>query len=114
MNKEETKKLATVICSKTGTGISSKTIIAYCTGVEYFDAGRPYDASDVRRCLNVLQFFPEWKEKIKNIDERFPCWGAIGRNWEKVEVAYNNGDDCRKLLSELSKSITKKEKGKTK
>ena len=51
---DDLRKLATAICNEEGLGISSKTIVAYCTGVDYFRADRPHDADDVSRCINVL------------------------------------------------------------
>lgn len=99
------RKLATAICNKTGLGISSKTIIAYCTGVECFYTDRPYDADDVGRCVNVLSYFPEWKERIKHISDRFPCWGSIGKNWKVIEKAYNEKNhDMIELLDLYSKN----------
>ena len=89
---DDLRKLATAICNEEGLGISSKTIVAYCTGVDYFRADRPHDADDVSRCINVLSFFPEWKEKIKHISDRFPCWGSIGKNWQAIEDFYNEKD----------------------
>ncbi|MGI5085525.1 hypothetical protein [Treponema putidum] len=86
---DDLRKLATATCNRTGLGISSKTILAYCTDAECFYTDRPYDAGDVSRCINLLSFFPEWKEKIKHISDRFPCWGSIGKNWEAIEKAYN-------------------------
>ena len=86
---DDLRKLATVICNKKGLGTSSKTIVAYCTGVECCYADRPYDAGDVSRCISVLSFFPEWKEKIKHISDRFPRWGTIGEHWDEIETAFN-------------------------
>lgn len=86
---DDLRKLATAICNETGLGVSSKTIVAYCTDTECFHAGRPYDADDVSRCINVLSFFPEWKEKIKHISDRFPCWGSIGKDWQIIEDFYD-------------------------
>ena len=39
---DDLRKLATAICNETWLGISSKTIVAYCTGAECFHADRPY------------------------------------------------------------------------
>ncbi len=85
---DDFKKLATIVCSETSLGISSKTILAYCTETEIYHNDRPYDMSDVGRCVYLLSLFPEWKEKIKYISKRFPEWGTIGKHWEEIEKAY--------------------------
>ncbi len=102
---DDLKKLATVICSKTSMGTSSKTILAYCTGTDYFCSDRPYDKGDLSRCIYLLSEFPNWKEKIKHISERFPEWGKIGENWELVEKSYykRNSLEISELLDSLSK-----------
>ncbi len=98
---DDLKKLAKIVCSEISLGIPSQTILAYCTETETYYYDRPYDVSDVGRCVYLLSFFPEWKEKIKHISERFPVWGLIGENWAEIEKAYREKD--RLKIHELLK-----------
>jgi hypothetical protein len=74
------------------TGISSKTIWAVMMGA--IEAGRPFgydiphDPDDFGRCYRLLEKFPEWKPRLKEVAEKFPEWGPMVREWDKMTALY--------------------------
>ena len=66
-------------------GISSKAIAltalgGYPTG---FDALPPWDPSDLRRCLLLLEEVPEAREKgLRVLAERYSRWAALLNIWD--------------------------------
>lgn len=85
------------------TGISSKTIVYALTGINiesfikrgeeilhfttnHFDV--PYDPSDFRRCLLLLELFPEWRARLPEVAEKFPRWKPLVDAWDELEALY--------------------------
>jgi hypothetical protein len=69
------------------TGVSSKSIAAFMCGADLSFAywnSPPSDASDLGRCLRLLERFPEWKARMPemaSIDER---WAKIIPHWDEA------------------------------
>ena len=87
------------------TGISSETIACALSGVKidtpvitndllirrplYYNT--PSDAGDFRRCLMLLEYIPEWRERLPEVAERFPAWRHIVEHWDELEFLYEEG-----------------------
>lgn len=71
-------------------GISSKTICAVMTGSKMEDPGPdiPYDPSDFGRCYRLLALFPEWRERLGEVAEKFPMWGPMVKAWDELTTLY--------------------------
>lgn len=70
------------------TGTSSKTIWAVMTGTPYNGMDVPYDPSDFGRCYRLLAHFPEWRERLHEVAEAMPEWGALVRQWDELTTLY--------------------------
>lgn len=73
------------------TGISSKTILLVMTGSEItgsFWTDIPYDPSDFGRCYRLLQKFPEWRERLPEVAEKYPIWGPMVSAWDELTALY--------------------------
>ena len=73
------------------TGISSLTIYSAFTGSALnrgwnFDV--PQDPCDFRRCRELLQVVPEWRENLSAVDKRFPWWKPFVDQWEEFNALY--------------------------
>jgi len=75
------------------TGISSKTIWAVMMNSVpenpnpyRFDV--PKDPSDFGRCYRLLIWFPEWRERLGEVAEKFPAWGPLVRKWDRMTELY--------------------------
>ena len=74
------------------TGSSSKTIWAVMMGTRItsvFGASVPLDPSDFGRCHRLLQHFPEWKERLDEVSERYPKWTPMVQKWDEMTALYN-------------------------
>lgn len=91
-SKDNLKRLAAVICNNVGIGVSAESILAYCTGVDNTQMYPPADVDDFKRCRNLLSAFPEWKEKLKDIGNKYKNWGTIGEHWSEIDNAYLSED----------------------
>lgn len=98
-------------------GISSHTIWAVmmgCSDVEKsFGYDTPSDPSDFGRCHRLLNHFPEWKERLNEVTEKFPKWGPMVREWDELTSLYEEefqGERAPKLyarMQELDKECMK-------
>ena len=70
-------------------GISSETIFEALTGMplvaEMWGYSTPRDPSDFHRCYKLLKAVPEFRERIKEVGEKFPHWKPIADNWDELE-----------------------------
>lgn len=51
------------------TGASSKTLCAHMLGIKGVRNSIPSDASDRRRCIDLLQLIPEWQPRLGEMAE---------------------------------------------
>lgn len=83
-------------------GLSSETIFAVMTGVNYNRSMTPSDPSDFGRCYRLLQKFPQWKKRLHEVSYRYSSWKPFVENWSKLEElweeeAKNGFLSCPKL-----------------
>jgi hypothetical protein len=101
------------------TGISSKTIYSVMTGCQLsrFRAGAPKDAGDFGRCFRLLELFPAWRERMREVSERWPAWAGLVEAWPALEVRYRlarqagNYRSLDERIEELVKDPPSGEKG---
>lgn len=89
-------------------GVSSETIVTMLAGVDLVQ-GRgcePYDPSDFRRCLLLLEAVPELKPKMERMKFVSEYWKLLIENWDELVKMYNeekhNGTTPR-LYAKMSK-----------
>ena len=74
------------------TGISSKVIWGVMTGTENFSTwsgqGTPHDPGDFGRCHRLLELFPAWRARLSEVATRFPMWGPLIREWDRMTEIY--------------------------
>ena len=84
-------------------GISSKTIVYALSGIKresyvmrgevilHYDRAAfdvPWDPSDFRRCHLLLELFPEWRPRLREVAEKFPAWRPFVNAWGELEALY--------------------------
>lgn len=64
-------------------GLSSKAIAGH---MAYGDStgDHPLDPADLGRCLRLLELFPEWKPRIKEMAVYSPQWQALAERWDDL------------------------------
>lgn len=72
------------------TGLSSKTIFSvFAPGHGAGGAGDlPHDSDDFGRCYRLLRAFPDWRQDLHRVSERFPAWVQLVMRWAEIEAAY--------------------------
>jgi hypothetical protein len=71
------------------TGISSITIWAVMMGIKDIPrASIPHDPDDFGRCYRLLSKFPEWRERLNEVAERFPRWKRLVGDWDTLTELY--------------------------
>jgi len=94
-------------------GLSSKAMVKCALGYKkqekglVFDWVEPADPSDFNRCLLMLEQIPEVKEYFYDISKISKKWGAIIKNWDKVESPFI-GEVGRNWSESLSAAKTYK------
>lgn len=68
----------------------------------------PYDADDLRRCVQLLDLLPEWRDRILEVGDRVPAWRPMVARWAELEQVYRmertdggGYQDTDRLLKEL-------------
>jgi hypothetical protein len=64
-------------------GASSKAICHHMLGMKS-DGSFPWDPSDLGRCLRLLELFPEWKPRIREMARYSPHWAALVARWDEL------------------------------
>jgi hypothetical protein len=64
-------------------GASSKAICHHMLGMKS-DGSFPWDPSDLGRCLRLLELFPEWKPRIREMARYSPQWAALVARWDEL------------------------------
>ena len=70
------------------TGISSETICTVMLGEEHSHPDYPHDPSDFGRCYRLLSHFPEWKDRLQEVADRYPIWGPLVSEWDELTELY--------------------------
>jgi hypothetical protein len=79
----------------TDIGISSKVIWLTMMGMPMQLLGwprpsPPQDPSDFGRCYRLLNRFPEWRQRLPEVAEKYPAWRPMIREWEKLTEMYEH------------------------
>jgi hypothetical protein len=75
-------------------GISSETIFHVMTGRPMLGrVGVPHDPDDFGRCYRLLEKFPGWKQRIREVAEQYPEWARIVEHWDWLSAMYAAGDN---------------------
>lgn len=67
------------------TGMSSEAIAYHMLGM-YSEGSHPHDPSDLGRCLRLLELFPAWKPRIREMATYSRNWAALSARWEELAV----------------------------
>lgn len=72
------------------TGVSSWTIYSVMRGMDSPHArySPPQDPADFGRCYRLLNLFPEWRERLKEVAAKFPEWRKLVRKWSALEETF--------------------------
>jgi hypothetical protein len=90
------------------TGLSSEAMCAYMvSGVGNSAARYPHDASDLGRCLRLLDRFPEWKHRVWEMGDLNDEWNVLTRNWGELEALYRREkyEECSARMFDLLKPL---------
>jgi hypothetical protein len=95
----------------TDTGISSKTIFMALSEkhggkIRQFD--HPHDPDDFGRCHRLLEFIPEWRERLCDVADIHPTWGPLIRNWSELTALWIEESPtgrCPKLYDRMKELI---------
>ena len=74
-------------------GVSSETIFEVMTGITVKRHAIPLDPMDFGRCLGLIRLFPEFKNRLHEVSERFPKWKPFIDNWDKMTELYERDYD---------------------
>jgi hypothetical protein len=76
-------------------GVSSMAILYAITGIgpdagglnkfHYSISDVPHDPDDFRRCYLLLKAFPELREQLPKVADKFPAWRKLVANWDDIE-----------------------------
>lgn len=83
-------------------GTSSNTIYAAFTGGATPQwAGVPRDPDDYRRCRQLLEVIPEWRQSLHVVAGRFPVFAPMVERWNEMDALYDEespSGTCPKLF----------------
>ena len=74
-------------------GASSLAIAAVMLGAEIQTrrgSCHPHDSADFRRCVILLGYIPEWRDRLPEMRKVNPCWGVLVQHWAKLEAMLND------------------------
>lgn len=88
------------------TGASSTTIAHVLSGVSQstpcLRGSTPFDSADFGRCVQLLEIFPEWRNRLHEVAAVYPKWGPIVFRWDELAQLWydKNYRECtRELLA---------------
>ena len=70
------------------TGMSSEALAYFLATGDKSRHGLSYprDPSDFNRCMIMLEWVPELKERLPLIAKECPIWAELVKNWEWLEI----------------------------
>jgi hypothetical protein len=71
------------------TNKSAKTIFAVMEDIDTI-CFIPEEPEDIKACYELLREFPEWKDKLNLVSDKFPEWLPFVENWESLSEIYEN------------------------
>lgn len=70
-------------------GASSRAIHDHMLGLRPRDGfSCPHDPDDLNRCLLLLDLIPEWKPRMREMEQHSPQWSGLAANWESITEAF--------------------------
>lgn len=87
------ERLLEWLCSN-DTGTSSKAIALVMSGMspkiilKENWSPYPHDSDDFGRCYRLLEIFPEWRKRIKEMGCLGKIWKMIASAWDELEPLY--------------------------
>jgi hypothetical protein len=42
-----------------------------------------------KRCKQLLELFPEWRNNLQKVADKFPKWQPFVDNWQEIEMLFN-------------------------
>jgi predicted transcriptional regulator len=79
-------------------GASAKTIASVMLGRENPSIAYPHDASDYKRCCNLLHFIPEWEDRLGEMSQcpgyHGKIWGELADIWTGLKKLCADGKDA--------------------
>jgi len=92
-------------------GISSNAIATKLSGIDCRSSGYgtdffipPSDPADFKRCMQLLNQVPEFRERLSEMKEVSEVWGKLVDNWDEFEKLYYEECDtgrCPKLFDKM-------------
>lgn len=73
------------------TGTSSITIWSVMTGwsmPDGRDPSHPHDPADFGRCHRLLETFPQWRPRMREVAEKHPEWAGLVAAWDELTSLY--------------------------
>lgn len=88
-------------------GASSLTIWSVLTGTPIDDPSPPFDPDDFRRCHELLEWVPEWRERLSEVATAYPEWKGLVEHWgELTAMLVEDGPTGESLrMYELMESL---------
>lgn len=89
-------------------GLSSETIVRELAGIDLTQGrgSEPYDPSDFRRCLLLLDAVPEFRGRLEEMKKVSEYWKLLIENWSELERLYHeekNNGTAPKLYAKMAK-----------
>lgn len=82
------------ICG-TDTGTSSLTIFSVlaergylATNKGHYLGNPPWDPDDFGRCYRLLELFPQWRGRLREVAAKHKAWRGLVDNWSELESLY--------------------------
>lgn len=89
------------------TGVSSETIMHVMEGTQPPEGTDvPYDRGDFGRCHRLLELFPHYRHRLREVADKYPIWVGFVREWPGLTDLYESGkaeqlnDAMRPLVEE--------------
>lgn len=66
--------------------MSGLPVLAWAFGPQSFQGiDTPHDPDDLRRCMLLLDVFPEWRHDIVRMSSASPAWASLSAHWSELE-----------------------------
>ncbi len=70
---------------------ASKNILGVMQGVPEFYLGiRPENPAAFRCCYQLLEYIPEWKERLHEVADAYPAWIPFIRDWNILTTMHDH------------------------
>jgi hypothetical protein len=95
----------------TDTGVSSRTIFHIMTGrpsIDQWGKGYPLDPDDFGRCYRLLQWFPEWRERMGEMKAVSNEWARLVDAWDELTGLFDLESPtkkCQRLYDRMQELI---------